>query len=174
MADGTIHVKIRACARFKILARVVRVSKFRQLTRQFGKGVGDKSDMPQCAQLIIFHTAIIMHLVHLAIAEAENEIGGTAVAGTAFRAAWITPSLLTDAARSAPILDGEFFFFPFGRYQRRVGLSFVPLIRIAGPLPSLSQHDPRFDPLARRGITCLEFKGKSLDQDASVRGAPTG
>src|SRR5207249_1747745 len=128
----------------------------------------------QCAQLVIFHTAVIMHLVHLPIAEAENEIGGTAVAGTAFRAAWITPGLLPDSARSASILDSEFLFVTFGRHQRRVGLSFVPLIRIAGPLSGLPQHDSRFDPLARIGITCLEFKGKSLDQGASVRGAPTG
>src|SRR5258706_7425676 len=105
-------------------------------TRRIGS-VSDKSDMLQCAQLVVFHPAVIMHLVHLQIAQAQDEVGGATVAGTAFRPAWITPDLPPDPTRSAQILDSEFCFSPFGRYQRCVRFAVVPLIRIVRPLAGL-------------------------------------
>src|SRR2546430_14802054 len=113
-------MKVSASAAFEVFIRIVRVSELRYVSRQFGKGVGDKADVLQGAQLVSFHTAVVMHLVHLQVAQAKHEIGGATMAGSAFRAAWITPGLLPDSARSAPILDGEFLFLALGPHQRGV------------------------------------------------------
>ena len=113
-----------------------------------------------------------MNSVQLYIADPQHEIRGATMAGAAFRAARIAPGLLPDPARSAPILDREFFFAAFGRYQRRVGLALVPPIRITRPLSSLLQHNPRFDPLGRRGIIRFDFEGKSFDQHGAIGGVP--
>src|SRR5438445_2331591 len=139
--------RIRSSRRKEALLflRRIRVSLLALVATKRIRKVSEEADMLQCAQLVVFLPAVIMHLVHLQIAEAQDEVRGATVAGTAFRAAWITPDLLPDPARSAPILDREFCFSPFGRYQCRVGLAVVPLIRIAGPLPGLHQHNPRFD-----------------------------
>src|SRR5690242_17788235 len=108
--------------------------------------------MLQGPQLVILNTAVIVHSVQLCVADAQDEIRGPTVAGTAFRAAWKTPGLLPDAARNAPILDAKLLFLTFRPYQHAIELGLVPSIGIAGPLPSLFQHNPRFDPLARRWI----------------------
>ena len=91
----------------QFLARVVRVGKFGKFSRRFGKRVGEKPDVLQGAQLIVFDLAVIMHLVHLEFAETQNEVGGATVAGTAFSAARITPGLLPQPVRCATILDAS-------------------------------------------------------------------
>src|SRR5438128_568612 len=73
------------------------------LTKRIGK-VSEQADMLQCAQLVVFHPAVIMHLIHLQIAQTQDEVRGATMAGAALRPTWITPDLLPDPARSAPIL----------------------------------------------------------------------
>ena len=114
--------------------------------------------MLQGAQLIVFDAAVIVHFVHLELAQAQDKIGGATVAGTAFGAARITPGLPPQPARRARVLDGKFFFIAFGRDQGCVRLRLVPTIGIAGPLPGLSQQQPGFDPPAGAGIARFAFK----------------
>src|SRR5207247_11235745 len=95
--------------------------------------------------------------VQLQIAETEKEVGGATVAGAAFGAAWITPGLLPETARKAPVFDAELLLFTCCRYQSGVGFFLVPSIRIASPLPGLLQKYPRFDSLDRSRIARLAF-----------------
>src|SRR5690349_15321242 len=95
--------------------------------------------------------------VHLRFAQPQNEISCAAVAGHAFIPAGKAPRLFA-AARFSRNSNLKLSIFSFCWNKLRIGLPFVPSIRIANPLPILFGQQSRLNSFARSWILPLEFQ----------------
>src|SRR5215831_3316014 len=89
------------------------------------------------AELVVDFSAIIKIAVHLCFGEAQDEVGGAAVADEAFGAAGVMPGLLSLAAGGAGVFDGKGLIYAGSGGELGIGLSIVPDVGVAGPVLAL-------------------------------------
>src|SRR5438128_11347164 len=93
----------------------------------------DGSHVLERAQLLIAHRAVILVAAQLRQGKGEQVRGPGVVALQALGAAVPVPGLLPLASRSMRILHGEGSLLTGGGYERGLGLSVVPGVRVAVP-----------------------------------------
>src|SRR5215207_4954440 len=114
-----------------------------------------------------------MHLVHLGFAQTENKVRRAAVTGAAFGPARKTPDLFPNTARSARVLDDQFFLVASFADECRVGLVLVPSVGVGIPLAVETGEQPGLDAPARSGVARLALERKRLDEHGAVCEIPT-